>query len=207
MRIAEAAFEWGAEVALTSAKHQSGSDRAAEVLRKAAEFTHVVNIQGDDRLRRPKLIDRLVTRMERDRSIEMITAAHPFPDDKEAASPHQVKVVVARDGTALYFSRSIIPFRRDEAQPSPTSGTRASTATRAICSCVCPLETVAARACGIAGAIARAREWSKNSRARHEDRFAGRRHPEDAAAVEQILASRGTEGTSLMKYISSRAAS
>jgi 3-deoxy-manno-octulosonate cytidylyltransferase (CMP-KDO synthetase) len=115
MRIAEAAFEWGAEVALTSAKHQSGSDRAAEALRKAAEFTHVINIQGDEPLINSKLVDRLVTRMERDRSIEMITAAHPFPDDTEAASPHQVKVVVARDGTALYFSRSIIPFRRDEA--------------------------------------------------------------------------------------------
>jgi 3-deoxy-manno-octulosonate cytidylyltransferase (CMP-KDO synthetase) len=117
MRIAEAAFDWGAEVALTSTKHQSGSDRAAEVLRKAPEFTHVVNVQGDEPLADPKLIDRLVAHMQRDAAVEMITAAHPFPNAAEAASPHQVKVVLARDGTALYFSRSIIPFRRDESAP------------------------------------------------------------------------------------------
>jgi 3-deoxy-manno-octulosonate cytidylyltransferase (CMP-KDO synthetase) len=114
MRIAEAAFDWGAEVALTSAKHQSGSDRAAEVLRRAPEFTHVVNVQGDEPLADPKLIDRLAARMEGQPAIDMITAAHPFLDAAEADSPHQVKVVCARDGMALYFSRSTIPFRRDE---------------------------------------------------------------------------------------------
>ncbi|HEV3410265.1 MAG TPA: NTP transferase domain-containing protein, partial [Chthoniobacterales bacterium] len=55
MRIAEAAFDWGAEVALTSAKHQSGTDRAAEVVAKATQFTHVINIQGDEPLTDPKL--------------------------------------------------------------------------------------------------------------------------------------------------------
>ncbi|MEP6955489.1 MAG: 3-deoxy-manno-octulosonate cytidylyltransferase [Chthoniobacterales bacterium] len=112
MRIAEAAFEWGAEVALTSPKHASGSDRAAEVARRAIEFTHIINIQGDEPLTDPRLIDRLVRQMERDREIKMITAAHPFPAGSEIASPHQVKVVLAKDGTALLFSRSVIPFPR-----------------------------------------------------------------------------------------------
>ena len=117
MRIAEAAFDWGAEVALTSSRHQSGSDRAAEVARKAPGFTHIINVQGDEPLTDPKLIDRLVRRMQRDRAVEMVTAAHPFAAEAEVASPHQVKVVLSRDGTALYFSRSPIPFRRDPAAP------------------------------------------------------------------------------------------
>src|SRR3954453_3796066 len=77
MRIAEAAFDWGAEVAVTSAKHRSGTDRVAEVARNG-NFTHIINIQGDEPLTDPRLIDRLVRRMQEDRSIEMITAAHPF---------------------------------------------------------------------------------------------------------------------------------
>src|SRR4051794_382514 len=112
MRIAEAAFAWGAEVALTSAKHRSGSDRIAEVAQKS-DFTHVINIQGDEPLINPKLLDRLVRRMQEDRAIEMITAAHRFENAADVESPHQVKVVLDANGCALYFSRSPIPFIRD----------------------------------------------------------------------------------------------
>src|SRR5437763_16608401 len=48
MRIAEAAFEWGAEVALTSKKHQSGTDRVAEIAARATQFAYIINIQGDE---------------------------------------------------------------------------------------------------------------------------------------------------------------
>ena len=113
MRIAEAAFGWGAEIALTPAEHQSGTDRAAEVVVGNEEFTHVINIQGDEPLIDPKLIDRLVREMKKDRAVEMITAAHPFHRLEDIASPHQVKVVIDRNGDALYFSRSAIPFLRD----------------------------------------------------------------------------------------------
>lgn len=113
MRIAEAAFGWGAEVSLTSPRHQSGTDRAAEVAALAPEFRHIVNVQGDEPLVDPKLIDRLVQELRRDRKLEMITAAHPFADAADAASPHQVKVVLNTNGEALYFSRSAIPFARD----------------------------------------------------------------------------------------------
>ncbi|MFL6529706.1 MAG: 3-deoxy-manno-octulosonate cytidylyltransferase [Chthoniobacterales bacterium] len=116
MRIAEAAFNWGAEVAITSAKHRSGTDRVAEVARKG-NFSNIINIQGDEPLTDPKLIDRLVRRMQDDRSIEMITAAHPFEDAADVQSPHQVKVVVDANGRALYFSRSPIPFMRDANPP------------------------------------------------------------------------------------------
>jgi 3-deoxy-manno-octulosonate cytidylyltransferase (CMP-KDO synthetase) len=112
MRIAKAAFDWGAEVALTSPQHQSGTDRVAEVVRKAKQFALVINIQGDEPLIEPRLIDRLVEKLRSDRSINIITAAHPFEDAKEAVSAHQVKVVVDLAGRALYFSRFPIPFLR-----------------------------------------------------------------------------------------------
>ncbi len=108
-RIAEAAFDWGAEVAMTSNNHSSGTDRIAEVAAKARQFAHVVNIQGDEPMIDPKLIDHLVRELQQDRKIEMITAAHPFVDPREAESAHQVKVVLNRKREALYFSRSLIP--------------------------------------------------------------------------------------------------
>ena len=115
-RVAEAAFEWGAEVAMTSANHASGTDRIAEVAAKLKGFAHIINIQGDEPLVDPKLIDRLVRELRADRKLEMITAAHPFDDPRDAESPHQVKVVVNRQSDALYFSRSLIPAT------APTSG-------------------------------------------------------------------------------------
>jgi 3-deoxy-manno-octulosonate cytidylyltransferase (CMP-KDO synthetase) len=116
-RIAEAAFDWGAEVAMTSLDHASGTDRVAEVAAKMKTFAHVINIQGDEPLIDPKLIDRLVRELQRDRKLEMITAAHPFDDPREAKSPHQVKVVLNQKGDALYFSRARIPFDRDASTP------------------------------------------------------------------------------------------
>ena len=118
MRIARAAFGWGAEVALTSARHQSGTDRVAEVARRTREFAYVINIQGDEPLIEPPLINKLVAKLRGNRAIEIATAAHPFDNAAEASSPHQVKVVVDLKGQALYFSRAAIPFPRDRsAQP------------------------------------------------------------------------------------------
>jgi 3-deoxy-manno-octulosonate cytidylyltransferase (CMP-KDO synthetase) len=117
MRIAEAAFEWGAEVALTSPAHQSGTDRIAEIAANLSDAAYIINIQGDEPLIDPNLINRFVRELRHDRKLEMITAAHPFADAAEAASPHQVKVVLDRRGDALYFSRSAIPFHCDTVYP------------------------------------------------------------------------------------------
>jgi 3-deoxy-manno-octulosonate cytidylyltransferase (CMP-KDO synthetase) len=116
MRIADAAFNWGAEVALTSTNHCSGTDRIAEVARKAKQFAFVVNIQGDEPLVDPRLIDKIVKKLRADRAIQIVTAAHRFEDPEDALSSHQVKVVVDLAGNALFFSRAPIPFQ------SPTSG-------------------------------------------------------------------------------------
>jgi len=117
MRIANAAFEWGAEVALTSPHHQSGTDRIAEVARKTKQFASIINIQGDEPLVDPALIDKLVETLRSDRGIDIVTAAHPFANAAEASSPHQVKVIVDLRGNALYFSRYAIPFPHDRSAP------------------------------------------------------------------------------------------
>src|SRR5205085_3022904 len=113
IRIAEAAFDWGAEVAMTSRKHQSGTDRIAEVALKAPRFEYIINIQGDEPLTEPALLNRMVKTLQRNRKIDIVTAAHPFESAAAAASPHQVKVIVDRDNNALYFSRYAIPFPRN----------------------------------------------------------------------------------------------
>ncbi len=118
-RIAEAAFNWGAEVAMTSADHASGTDRAAEVAKKHGNDVHVIKIPGDEPMIDPKLIDRLVRDLRRDKQLEMITAAHPFDNASDAESPHQVKVVVGRKNEALYFSRALIPYPRNPGGKHP----------------------------------------------------------------------------------------
>jgi len=117
MRIARTAFDWGADVSLTSPKHQSGTDRVAEVARKAPQFEFIINIQGDEPLTEPSLLDRFVETLRSNRKIDIVTAAHPFENAAEAALPHQVKVIVDRDGNALYFSRYPIPFPRNHSVP------------------------------------------------------------------------------------------
>ena len=66
MRIAEAAFNWGAEVALTSPSHRSGTDRIAEVARNAKHFAFIINIQGDEPLIDSRLIDKIVEKLRSD---------------------------------------------------------------------------------------------------------------------------------------------
>ncbi|HEY8899561.1 MAG TPA: 3-deoxy-manno-octulosonate cytidylyltransferase [Chthoniobacterales bacterium] len=113
LRIAEAAFEFGAEVALTSPEHPTGSDRLAEVAASLRGVSRIINVQGDEPLIEPKLIDRLVTELKENPDAGMVTAATPFLDASAATDPNCVKVVADRLGNALYFSRSLIPFDRD----------------------------------------------------------------------------------------------
>lgn len=113
MRIAEAAFDFGAEVAMTSGKHPSGTDRLAEVAARLRGVKHIINVQGDEPALDPRLIDRLVATLQKHPKVEMVTAACPFENEIDALNPNNVKAVTAPDGRALYFSRSPIPFDRD----------------------------------------------------------------------------------------------
>lgn len=114
MRIAEAAFAFRAEVAMTSPKHRSGTDRVAEVAKRLRGVTHIINVQGDEPLIDPALISKLAKTMAKDPKIEMITSASAFEPDDDLTNPNMVKVVLDRAGDALYFSRSPIPYLRGD---------------------------------------------------------------------------------------------
>ncbi len=111
-RIRDAVVAWGGRVVMTRADHPSGTDRLAEV---AADLTAdvFVNVQGDLPLLDPAMVELLAARMAADPSLPMATLATPIDADAEWRSPHVVKVIFGRDGRALYFSRSPIPFDRD----------------------------------------------------------------------------------------------
>jgi len=113
MRIAEVAFDFGAEVALTSAKHPTGTDRLAEVGKKLKSSSIILNVQGDEPDIAPATMDRLVRALEADRRLGMVTAANPLRDPADVHNPNVVKVVTDLAGRALYFSRSVIPQDRD----------------------------------------------------------------------------------------------
>jgi 3-deoxy-manno-octulosonate cytidylyltransferase (CMP-KDO synthetase) len=119
LRIAETAFNFGAEVAFTSPKHRSGTDRIAEVAKKLKGISHVLNIQGDEPLVEPSLINRLAKTLLDDPKLDMATAANAFAPGDDLNNPNAVKVVLDRAGNALYFSRSPIPYVRDTTQDVP----------------------------------------------------------------------------------------
>ena len=83
-RIAEAAFKFGAEVALTSPKHVSGTDRVAEVAEKLRGVHRVINVQGDEPLIEPRLISKLARALE-EKGVHMVTAANTIEDAEEVA--------------------------------------------------------------------------------------------------------------------------
>lgn len=117
-RIAAAAESFGVAVALTSPDHPSGTDRIAEALR-GRDADVVVNVQGDEPLIDPALIDRVAGTLLDAADWDMATAAAPIRSAEELHNPDVVKVVRARDGRALYFSRSVIPHVRGAAAGHP----------------------------------------------------------------------------------------
>jgi 3-deoxy-manno-octulosonate cytidylyltransferase (CMP-KDO synthetase) len=113
MRIAEAAFDFGADVALTSPKHPTGTDRLAEVAKKLKSAPIILNVQGDEPDIAPSTIDRLARALQDDPALGMVTAANPIASSADIRNPNVVKVVTELSGRALYFSRSAIPHDRD----------------------------------------------------------------------------------------------
>ncbi|HTR43464.1 MAG TPA: 3-deoxy-manno-octulosonate cytidylyltransferase [Pseudomonadales bacterium] len=102
-------------VEMTSPNHPSGSDRIAEVASKIG-CDAVVNIQGDEPMIDPAVIDAVAGALEKS---EMSTAATRIIDAAELINPNVVKVVVNAAGRALYFSRRTIPYVREAASSSP----------------------------------------------------------------------------------------
>ncbi len=121
LRVAEAVQAFGGDVRMTRASHRSGTERLAEVAASLA-CDLVVNVQGDEPLIDPRMIDEAVAPLAADPTLPMGTLRRAIDDDAELASPHVVKVVVDCSDRALYFSRAAIPRRRDPGGPM-TAGT------------------------------------------------------------------------------------
>ncbi|SIR37223.1 3-deoxy-manno-octulosonate cytidylyltransferase (CMP-KDO synthetase) [Aeromonas sp. RU39B] len=104
----------GVEVCMTSADHQSGTERLAEVCRiyGFSPETIIVNVQGDEPLIPPAIIRQVADNLA-SASAPMATLSVPIEDAEEAFNPNAVKVVTDKDGYALYFSRAPIPWERD----------------------------------------------------------------------------------------------
>lgn len=110
-RVAEAVRRFGGQYVMTSADHPSGTDRLAEVMTQV-EADIYINLQGDEPLVRPEDIEILAAGMVSDHSVSVGTLCHHI-NAEEACNPNTVKVVLASNGNALYFSRSPIPFPRE----------------------------------------------------------------------------------------------
>ncbi|MGE9266724.1 MAG: 3-deoxy-manno-octulosonate cytidylyltransferase [Verrucomicrobiales bacterium] len=115
-RIATLCEEIDAPYVLTRPDHPSGTDRLAEAAENSPGASHFLNIQGDEPLIDPALIDTLARELKNDPGLEMVTAASPIKDEQQLSDPNIVKVVLNKSGEALYFSRSPLPYRR-EAHP------------------------------------------------------------------------------------------
>ena len=111
--IAAACAEHGVEVCMTRSDHPSGTDRIAEVARtlKLAADAVVVNLQGDEPLIDCSLLAACASRISAD--VPMATCAHPIIEPADVFNPNVVKVVLDKNGRALYFSRAAIPWHRD----------------------------------------------------------------------------------------------
>jgi len=110
--IAAAVSGFGGEAVMTSPDHPSGTDRVAEAA-SIVGVDIVVNVQGDEPLIDPELIDAVVEKIRSDNGIVCSTAAVPIASEEEYRNPNAVKMVIDSAGRALYFSRSPIPCYRD----------------------------------------------------------------------------------------------
>ena len=112
-RISEAARADGIRAVMTSAEHQSGSDRLAEVAKELPDGSIIINVQGDEPLISPETIDRAVNAILAG-GADIVTAWEPIRSKQgELLNGNVVKVVLSDDSNAIYFSRSPMPFPRE----------------------------------------------------------------------------------------------
>jgi 3-deoxy-manno-octulosonate cytidylyltransferase (CMP-KDO synthetase) len=118
VKIVEAARTFGGECVLTSTEHKSGTDRIAEATANV-DADIVINVQGDEPEIDPAHIDYLARLLTDNPDCPMATLVAPFASVDQVANPNIVKVVVDTTGRAIYFSRSPIPYDRDNAGVGP----------------------------------------------------------------------------------------
>jgi 3-deoxy-manno-octulosonate cytidylyltransferase (CMP-KDO synthetase) len=113
-RIASAVHAFGGVARITSAAHRTGLDRIAEVAREIAADI-IVNVQGDEPLVEPGMIEDVIEALSSDADTQMSTLRRRIDDAAEYRNPNVVKVVVDAAQRALYFSRAPLPFAREPA--------------------------------------------------------------------------------------------
>jgi 3-deoxy-manno-octulosonate cytidylyltransferase (CMP-KDO synthetase) len=114
-RVTDAARAFGAKVVTTSKGHASGTDRICEVI-NALDVKVIVNIQGDEPLIHPTMIDSVARALLENSSISMATVMKAIEDEEVINDPNVVKVVIDKNNFALYFSRSPIPCHARESE-------------------------------------------------------------------------------------------
>ncbi|MCI6086830.1 MAG: 3-deoxy-manno-octulosonate cytidylyltransferase [Selenomonas sp.] len=102
----------GGHAVMTKKDHPTGTDRLAEVAEKLPDYDLIINVQGDEPLIDPDLIDSLAAAFDDDPELQMATVKTEIADEAEQANPNNVKVVTDKNGYALYFSRSLLPYPR-----------------------------------------------------------------------------------------------
>jgi 3-deoxy-manno-octulosonate cytidylyltransferase (CMP-KDO synthetase) len=112
-RIRETVVGFGGRGVLTSGDHRTGTDRVAAVARELS-CEYVVNLQGDEPVLPPGLVETMMLRLAADPAADIVTACHPIRSRLELENPNVVKVVMDAFGRAMYFSRSPIPHLTGE---------------------------------------------------------------------------------------------
>ena len=110
--VADAVKEFGGKVMMTSPDHPSGTDRLAEVALSYPDIDVIVNVQGDEPMIPPEVIDRLAQAFADDKDLKMATLK-TLMGEEDYNNPNAVKVVTDQNGYALYFSRSLLPYPRN----------------------------------------------------------------------------------------------
>lgn len=111
--VAEAVNGFGGKVMMTSPDHPSGTDRLAEVALSYTDIDVIVNVQGDEPMIPPEVIDRLAQVFADDEDLNMATLK-TLMGEEDYNNPNAVKVVTDQNGYALYFSRSLLPYPRNK---------------------------------------------------------------------------------------------
>ena len=122
-RIRRAALEFGADVCMTAPDHQTGTDRLAEVAQQRgwADADIVVNLQGDEPLMPPVLLRQVASGLAAHPTAGIATLYTPITEINDVLDPNIVKVVLDKQGYALYFSRAPIPYQREQFAVAPTT--------------------------------------------------------------------------------------
>ncbi len=110
--IVDAVAQFGAKGVLTSESCQSGTDRVYEASKGRSE-KFIINVQGDEPFLNPTTVQKIADMLQKDPSCDIATAVAPTLDEEKINNPNCVKAVLNKDGKALYFSRSPVPYKRE----------------------------------------------------------------------------------------------